>query len=110
MGIWSQLNLYKFCVHAILAMRFSVKAWDSYLYIPHAICGASMLAQSLRPAASVFLPSSFNWIYFAAGCTVVQLTCTLPFLADAGRPSVILVKPEDVQLDWKAIQSEINKT
>jgi len=105
MGIWSQLNLYKFCVHAILAMRFSVKAWDSYLYI----CGASMLAASLRPAASQFLSSSFNWIYFYAGCTVVQLACTLPFVADAGRPSPIAVKPGDYEVDWKAMKSENEK-
>jgi len=114
MGMWSQLNLFKFCVYAILAMRFSVKAWDSRLNVPHAICGVSIVAETLRPAASLFLPSSFNWIYFAAGCTAIQLVCTLPFLADAGRPSpkttLIAVKPENVQIDREAMEREINKT
>merc|ERR1719320_25263 len=84
-GIWSQMNLYKFCVYAILAMRLSVQGWDPRLLIPHVICFVSIVAESLRPAATWFLPSSFNWIYFAAGCTVTQLSCTLPWIGSAGR-------------------------
>jgi len=87
MEIWAQLNMFKFCVYAILAMRFSVQGWDPRLFVPHAVCGATIVAESLRPAASWFLPSSFNWIYFAASCTVVQLLCTLPWIGSAGRTS-----------------------
>jgi len=85
MGIWGQLNMFKFCVYAILAMRFSVKGWDPRLVMPHAICGVSIVAESLRPAATWVLPSSFNWIYFAAGFTATQLCCTLPWIGSAGR-------------------------
>jgi len=85
MGIWGQLNMFKFCVYAILAMRFSVKGWDPRLVVPHTICGVSIVAESFRPAAIWFLPSSFNWIYFAAACIATQLCCTLPWIGSAGR-------------------------
>jgi len=87
MGIWGQLNMFKFCVYAILAMRFSVKGWDPRLVVPHTICGVSIVAECFRPAATWFLPSSFNWIYFAGACIVTQLCCTLPWIGGAGRTS-----------------------
>lgn len=85
MGIWSQVNMFKFCVYAIIAMRVSVQGWDPYPLIPHVICGVCMVAESLRPVVTWFLPSSFNWICFVAGCTVTQLLCTLPWIGSAGR-------------------------
>jgi len=85
MGVWSQMNFYKFFVYAILAMRCNVGAWDPSLTIPHALCGITMVAESFRPLANRFLPNSFNWIYFVAGCTILQLVCTVPWLASAGR-------------------------